>query len=242
MMSMERVWNALALVAVIVAILVTGGVISLGDLPSWSDLRPGSESPERTEPAVTVTAPPVVEEEPQTAPPPPAETAVVIPPQAPTVSAPEVPEAEPDTPAAPSLQVSLTSPSGPNPRLRAHDEIKAMLLTPTDVYAYCYYADGKGAISRIFPNRFRPDPLVRSGALELPDSSGAFTLVADTPNRTEELLCMAATTDLGPSLPAVLQGEDLTPLSVRSLDEISALFRSLGADVAEARLVAQVDP
>jgi hypothetical protein len=140
------------------------------------------------------------------------------------------------------LHATLTTPDGPNPTLRAHDEIRALLLTTTDAYAYCYYADGNGTISRIFPNRFQPDPQVRSGALQVPDSTGAFTLVADKPGRTEEVRCMAASSDVGSRLPSVLQAEDLAPLAVRSLNDVSSMFQSLGEEVVETRLVAEVTP
>jgi hypothetical protein len=137
------------------------------------------------------------------------------------------------------LRATLTTPNGPSPALRAHDEIKATLLTTADAYAYCYYADGAGSISRIFPNRFAPSSLVRIGALEL---TGAFSLVADKPNRTEEVRCMAASKDLGAKLPSVLQAEDLAPLPVASLNEIGSMFRSLSQDVVETRLVVLVLP
>ena len=137
------------------------------------------------------------------------------------------------------MRATLTTPDGPSPALRAHDEIKATLLTTTDAYAYCYYADGAGSISRIFPNRFAPNALVRTGALPL---TRAFSLVADKPNRTEEVRCIAATNDLGSKLPGVLQAEDLAPLPVGSLNEISSMFRSLSQDVVETRLVVLVLP
>ncbi len=240
---MERVWNALALVGVLLALLVTAGVFNLGDLPTWSDLGLSSQAPTETSPAPAVTA---AQRPPAALPPAQPEPAA---PAAPAYEAPHVPPPAsvaavipPSEPVTAEPLATLTSADGPNPTLRVHEEIKALLLTTADVYTYCYYADGNGTISRIFPNRFRPDPLVRGGSLELPDSTGAFTLVADIPNRTEEVRCMAATMDLGPSLPSALQGEDLTPLSLRSLDEISEIFRSLGAEVTEARLVAQVVP
>jgi hypothetical protein len=80
---------------------------------------------------------------------------------------------------------------------------------------------------------------VRTGALPL---TGAFALVADEPNRTEEVRCITASTDLGSKLPGLLQAEDLAPLPVSSLNDISSMFRSLSADVAETRLVVLVLP
>jgi hypothetical protein len=148
----------------------------------------------------------------------------------------EMPEVSSE-PAA--LRVMLTTPDGPSPALREHEEIKATLVTTADAYAYCYYADGSGSISRIFPNRFVPSAQVRTGVLPL---TGAFALVADKPNRTEEVRCMAATADLGLKLPNVLQAEDLAPLPVGSLNDISSMFRSLNADMVETRLVVLVLP
>jgi hypothetical protein len=242
---MERIWNALALGGVVGALLATAGVVNLGDLPSW----PSFSMTPTTSPAVTAqgseeavraafTQPTPVEQ--ATLPEHPAADVTV---QVFEVqSASSEPAAPASDPAPTPLHATLTTPDGPNPTLRAHDEIKALLLTTTDAYAYCYYADGNGTISRIFPNRFQPDALVRSGALQLPDSTGAFTLVADKPGRTEEVRCMAATSDLGSKLPTVLQAEDLVPLAVRSLNEISGIFHSLGEEVVETRLVAEVLP
>ena len=53
---------------------------------------------------------------------------------------------------------------------------------------------------------------------------------------------MAATADLGSKLPNVLQAEDLAPLPVGSLNDISSMFRSLSADMVETRLVVLVLP
>jgi hypothetical protein len=217
MLSIERLWNALALGGVLSALLATAGVVNLGNLPhlpsfglSLGGLSLGGLSLGGAAETATLALP------------------------APTQAAPQ--------PFPAPLQATLVTTEGPNPTLRAQDEIRATLLTTTEAYAYCYYADGAGSISRIYPNRFSPDPLVRGGRLELPDSTGAFALVADRPNRTEEVRCMTATSDLGARLPGVLQAEDLAPLQVASLNDITSMFRGLGAQVVEARLVAHVEP
>jgi hypothetical protein len=207
MLSIERLWNALALGGVLTAILATAGVVNLGNLP---DLPSFSLSWGGTTETATLALP------------------------APTQAAPQ--------PSPAPLQATLVTPEGPNPTLRAQEEIRATLLTTTEAYAYCYYADGAGSISRIYPNRFSPDPLVRGGRLQLPDSTGAFALVADRPNRTEEVRCMTATSDLGARLPGVLQAQDLAPLQVASLNDITSMFLGLGAQVVEARLVTHVEP
>lgn len=246
MVSVERVWNAVALGGVVLALLVTAGVITLGDFPFWLESSKAPESPTEAEAARKA-----AEVQPQSTQQQQPQSSVAAPgvslvgPSSPPVSG-EPASTEPALPAgdpAPRpLQATLTSPDGPSPILRVRDEIRAVLLTTADAFAYCYYADGAGSISRIFPNRFRPEALVPSGGLQLPDATGAFTLLADQPGRTEEVRCMAARSDLGSQLPGVLQAEDLVPLGVRSLDEISRMFQSLGEEVVEARLVAKVAP
>jgi hypothetical protein len=228
MVRMERVWNALALGGVLGALMTTAGVVNLGNLPFWSSV--GSA---RTNTPLTAAAPVM----------PPITLASVTPveqqplPEQPLVdTAFEAPEVSSEPAASRAM---LTTPDGPSPALRAHEEIKATLVTRADAYAYCYYADGAGSISRIFPNRFAPNALVRTGALPL---TGAFALVADEPNRTEEVRCITASTDLGSKLPGLLQAEDLARLPVSSLNDISSMFRSLSADVAETRLVVLVLP
>ena len=214
MLSIERLWNALALGGVLSALLATAGVVNLGDLPRLPSFGVSPSGPALAGGSRPTRSP---------------------------WPFPNVRREEAQS-LAPPLQATLTTPDGPNPTLRAQDEIRATLLTTTEAYAYCYYADGAGSISRIYPNRFSPDPLVRGGRLQLPDSTGGFTLVADRPNRTEEVRCMTATSDLGARLPGVLQAKDLAPLAVASLDEVTSMFRSLGQQVVEARLLAKVRP
>lgn len=234
-MGKQTVWNAVAVGGVASALLATAGVVNLGELPAWPSfsIAPASLAAAAPEPAGVVEAPlakPAPVEQP------------LLPASPVTDSASSASRPAPAAAAAPRLQATLTSPDGPDPLLRVQDEIRAVLLTTAEAFAYCYYADGTGSISRIFPNRFRPNALVPSGGLQLPDATGAFTLLADQPGRTEEVRCMAARSDLGSRLPSVLQAEDLAPLAVRSLDEISSMFKSLGEEVVEARLVARVAP
>ena len=53
---------------------------------------------------------------------------------------------------------------------------------------------------------------------------------------------MTATSDLGARLPGVLQAQDLAPLEVASLNDITSMFRGLGAQVVEARRRACLEP
>jgi hypothetical protein len=137
---------------------------------------------------------------------------------------------EPFVPAATEIaqpiNVNLTTPRGPAHRYAVGEAIGLTLRSSADSFAYCYYQDGNGRIARIFPNRFSPDPyLPARQALYLPGNA-PFDLVPERPGVIEEVLCVAAGSEIGRRLPPVLQAEDLTPLPVESIDQVDQLLRS----------------
>jgi hypothetical protein len=154
-------------------------------------------------------------------------------------------QAEPSSPAQARakarLRATLTAPQGPRPRVRADERMTALLETSGDAYAYCYYADGAGRVSRIFPNRFQPDAWVGSGrAVAIPGTTAGFELAPDEPGTSEELSCLVAEREAGPELARSLGTADLVPLPVGSLDEVAAAFLAADGDVVEARLTFEV--
>ncbi|MDO9708131.1 DUF4384 domain-containing protein [Paracraurococcus lichenis] len=154
-----------------------------------------------------------------------------------------VPVAEPvavaATTAAPRL--ALTTARGPQPRFRIGDAMVVQARPVADAYVYCYYQDGGGEISRIYPNRFQPDPLVPAGrTVAMPPESGAFAIRFDRPGH-EQVACLAADREVGLLLPDALKRQDLEPLPVQSLDEIASRFRGIaGVRVEDARLPIEV--
>lgn len=119
-------------------------------------------------------------------------------------------------------------------RYRVKDTLAARVQTNNDGVLYCYYRDVSGAIARIFPNRFSPNPFVKANqAMSLPPDNSPFKIKFDKSGR-EQISCYASDRDM--ALPANLKGADLTPLSVASMDEIANAFRKSNPSVAEAKL------
>lgn len=103
-----------------------------------------------------------------------------------------------------------------------------------DAYLYCYYQDGAGVISRIFPNRFQPDALVAGGrAVRIPQEGDGFVLVFQQPAARERVSCFASRTELGTRLPAELRRADLTPLPFETMQDLERAVRTVApADLA----------
>jgi curli biogenesis system outer membrane secretion channel CsgG len=132
------------------------------------------------------------------------------------------------------LTAKLDSDRGPRPVYKPGDFLQARAQLSSDGILYCYYRDNTGAIARIFPNRFNPDPFVRAGRpMSLPPEGSPFKIRFDRPGQ-EQISCFASERDL--PLPASLKGVDLTPLKIGSLEEIAVGFRKSNPNVAEAKL------
>ena len=97
-------------------------------------------------------------------------------------------------------------------------------------------------MSRIFPNRFQPDPLIPARSLvEVPPSNGAFSIRFEAAGAPERVACLAADREVGLLLPPELKRQDLEPLPVRTLDDVVARYRGIaGVQVDEARLAIEV--
>lgn len=132
------------------------------------------------------------------------------------------------------MPMSLRLDSDKGGRYRVKDMLLARVQTSSDGVLYCYYKDVSGAIARIFPNRFSPDPFVKANRpMSLPPDNSPFKIKFDQSGR-EQVACYASDRDL--ALPVNLKGADLTPLKVGSMDEIANAFRKSNPSVAEARL------
>ncbi|MBF0626510.1 MAG: hypothetical protein HQL82_17110, partial [Magnetococcales bacterium] len=101
------------------------------------------------------------------------------------------------------------------------------------------------------PNRFQPDRVLQGNTvITIPPRPVAgdpwkFTLTLQKSNVTEEVLCLASDSDLSSLLPPEWRVPELTPLPVRSLDEIQNTLAERVAKVAKnqpgsARLVIPV--
>ncbi|MEM9378025.1 MAG: DUF4384 domain-containing protein [Pseudomonadota bacterium] len=102
-----------------------------------------------------------------------------------------------------------------------------------DANLYCFYQDGAQNISRIFPNRFQPDPRVQGGMmLRVPNESAAFRIIFEQAGARENVKCFASRDEIDADLNELLAQGDLTPLNVNSLDMIEQSIRqSTNSDV-----------
>ena len=139
------------------------------------------------------------------------------------------------------LTLTLATPVGATPLYQVNQSLELTAIASQDSYVYCYYQDGGGAVTRIFPNQFQPDAYVIAGrALAIPGEAG-FDIVFDRRGASEQVVCLASPSELGVRLPPQLQTPDLAPMPVRSLDEVATAYRQLDrTQLVEARLPIRV--
>lgn len=124
--------------------------------------------------------------------------------------------------AAAQFRVNLDSDRGSRPSYKVGEFLNMTLSLNGEGTVYCYYEDASHQVARIFPNQFYANALLRSGStIRLP--SGGFKIRFDQPGK-ERVACVGADREV--VIPGNLKGaRDLTPLPVKSLDEVVNQFR-----------------
>ncbi|MCK9283911.1 MAG: DUF4384 domain-containing protein [Rhodocyclaceae bacterium] len=143
--------------------------------------------------------------------------------KSPAASPAAVTTAAPAAPAAPvAFRLTLESERGARPSYRVGEFLNMSLSMNAHGTAYCYYEDASRTTARIFPNQFHPDSSVSAGGvMRLP--GGGFKIRFDRAG-TERVGCVGADREL--VVPAGLKGaRDLTPLPVRSLNDVVGQFK-----------------
>lgn len=132
--------------------------------------------------------------------------------------------APPSIPAATSsaFRINLSSDKGDRPTYKVGEFLNMSLSLAGDGTVYCYYEDTSRQVARIFPNQFSGNPTLRAGSMvRLP--SGGFKIRFDQAGK-ERVACIGADREL--VVPSGFKGiRDLTPLPVRSLDEVVNQYR-----------------
>jgi hypothetical protein len=167
---------------------------------------------------------------------------------APPVAAPvpvaaSVPLASAAAPPSEPPRLVVSTPRGPRPSYHVGETMVLAVQPTQDAYVYCFYQDATGAVARIFPNRFQPDPFLRGGVrIEIPPAGmKSFALRFDKANATEAVACLGADREVGLRLPDRLKAQDLAPLPVSGLDDVASQFGKIqGARVDDARLAVEV--
>jgi hypothetical protein len=120
----------------------------------------------------------------------------------------------------------------PDPRPGA--PVSLSLRANQSAFAYCYIQEASGGISRIFPNRWQPDPLVKGGSDVTVPGAGSFNLVLPASGVAETVACFASNVELGGRLPGEMQVGDLSPLPLRSLSDLRQVYRNSAAKISGA--------
>lgn len=140
--------------------------------------------------------------------------------------------------AAPRLMLTTTR---SRPAYRVNESMTLRLQPNQDAFVYCYYQDGGGEISRIYPNRFQPDAFLAGHAQVQVPPAGAFSIRFETPGAPEQVACLAADREVGLLLPAELKRQDLEPLPVRRMEDIVSRFQAIpGVRLDDARIMIEV--
>lgn len=124
------------------------------------------------------------------------------------------------------IDVRLQAPDGLT--YKRGDRLFLNLSLSRNGFPYCYYRDVDGTVVQIYPSRFQPDKLIagnRPVLLPDPNRTDMFSLQFLKSGR-EEVVCLASEVDLGTLLPPTLRTPELTPLPVRSLDEVVQSIRA----------------
>jgi serine/threonine protein kinase len=138
--------------------------------------------------------------------------------------------------------LTLTSNKGPLPEFSINEELQVLISIRQAAALYCYYEQHNGRVFRIFPNRFRRDPVLAQGEqLRIPDDSMKFRFTFDRPNSVELVHCFAAPQGLLKALPENLLAEDLLPLEVTGIGAVKSAFHAAGGDtLIESALLIRV--
>lgn len=122
------------------------------------------------------------------------------------------------------FRMNLTSDRGGNPTYKVGEFLNMKMSLNTLGFAYCFYEDIGKNTARIFPNRFYRDSML-TGNFQVPLPTGGFKIKFDRPGR-ERVACIGSDREL--VIPSGLAGsKDLSPLPIRSVDEVIGQFRKL---------------
>ena len=151
----------------------------------------------------------------------PEQAAYVPPPQQTVASTPSAMGGGVASSAAPFM-LNLQTDRGGRPTFKVGEFLNMSMSMNGNGTAYCYYEDVTKTTARIFPNQFQADAWMKSGSI-VRLAGGGFKIRFDQPGR-ERIACIAADREL--LVPSQLVGaRDLTPLKVRSVDDIVGMFK-----------------
>ncbi|MFK7858228.1 MAG: DUF4384 domain-containing protein [Granulosicoccus sp.] len=126
--------------------------------------------------------------------------------------------------------LSLRAQTKGGKHLSVGDPIQIIVETDQDSQIHCYYQDGDGTVSRLFPNRYSADGILNAGdALVLPESD-EWQLSATRVGETEQFLCVAITPEWLDRLSVIPLLPDLQPIANSNLSQIYSRYKKVLGD------------
>ena len=131
-----------------------------------------------------------------------------------------------------------TNRPGAGSSYRLGEEITFLVSSNTDGYLYLFHADAEKNVTRIFPNQFQPQSIIRPGqTLQVPVPGANFKFEASPPFGLETTFAIVTTTPLSDGdLQAIQNG------FTGSKREVPAVLKLRGIAVSPAGAVAAAPP
>lgn len=138
------------------------------------------------------------------------------------------------------LSLKVSSARGAKPVYKAREVLQATAEINRDAFLYCFYQDGDGTVARLYPNKFQQaDAFTRNASTVLSAEHQAVKIRFDRAGSHERIACYASDVDL--VLPQNLKEAELTPLPVKTLDEVAAALRKSNQALVEGLLEVSVE-
>lgn len=124
--------------------------------------------------------------------------------------------------------INLGSDRGGNPTYKIGDFLNMKMSINKLGAVYCFYEDINKNTAQIFPNRFHRDSLLTAN-MQVPLPTGGFKIRFDRAGR-ERVACIGSDHEVvAPS--GILQVKDLSPLPMRSIDEVIGQFKKINQNL-----------
>ncbi|MBM2802259.1 MAG: hypothetical protein HW419_152 [Deltaproteobacteria bacterium] len=131
-----------------------------------------------------------------------------------------------------------TSRPGAGSSYRLGEEITFLVSSNTDGYLYLFHTDAERNVTRIYPNQFQPQAIIRSGqTLQVPAPGANFKFEASPPFGLETTFAIVTTTPLSDADLQSIQNGFTGPKQ-----EVPAVLKLRGIAVAPSGAVAAVPP
>ncbi|MBF0176193.1 MAG: DUF4384 domain-containing protein [Magnetococcales bacterium] len=135
------------------------------------------------------------------------------------------------------LRLNVSTSQG---QYKAGESMVVTLDLSNGAHVYCFWDQGGKTVSRILPNRFRTESLVKSRRFAIPSGDMRFRIQVEHPGSADTVACFASQEDLADRLPSAVKSVDLEAIEGYTLDKIRSLFAATDAGVAEGQVKIQV--